>query len=274
MDVRARVGLLAEDLFGGRVGERPQELARRREAHALLHPEREAEVHQARCAGAIDDDVRGLQVAVDHAAPVSVCNGLYHAADQIQARVAIELVVAQPAVQRLALDQLHRVPRAPLVHAALVDTRNAGVLEAAGQVDLAFEALALLRVGAAAPREDLQRDVAVGRKLARDVDRALTAAVDLASDLVAGDAVAREQGRQACGLRHLGQLLEQAVLTALQLQRAATRLAAREVFDGNRIDGAAACACFELSSCEVSHHTATLGSSVGSATTWQRCTEL
>ena len=71
-DVRARVELVALDLLGRHVGRRPDHLARRRELRVSREELADPEVRDLGRQRRRQEDVRGLDVAVEHAALVRV----------------------------------------------------------------------------------------------------------------------------------------------------------------------------------------------------------
>ena len=136
VDVGAHVDLVrvAAELLGRRPVQRPDELARRRVAerglalgHDLL---REAEVEDARVAGRVDQHVAGLQVAMDHALQVRVLDRFAHLAEERERFADREAPVGEEAVEREAVDELHREPVPALGGRAAVehghDARDGG----------------------------------------------------------------------------------------------------------------------------------------------------
>jgi hypothetical protein len=110
-----------------------------------------------------DEDVPGLQVAVDDPLLVRVLDGVAHARDELEPLSHRELALARVPAERLAVDELHREkrlrPRTRVGGARLVDLRDARVLEQAENFTLALEALQPVRRGDAR-LQDLERDEA------------------------------------------------------------------------------------------------------------------
>ena len=175
---------LAARLLGRHVGRRAEEVAALGQVARHLHLARQAEVHQARVAALVDQDVGRLDVAVHQAVGVHVLQGagdLAHPAHGLGGRHAALLDARR---QGAALDQVHgevhataRLPH--LVHAG--DVRVAQARQAAG---LALEALEGAARDGLAGSQDLERQVAVEALLVHAVDHAHAAAAELLDQLV------------------------------------------------------------------------------------------
>jgi hypothetical protein len=149
----------------------------------------QAEVEDPELSLPVQDQVRGLDVAVDD--PVLVRVG--EPREQLQherqrgARVGPHARL-DPVLQVRALQQLERHERGAFVLAELVDDHDVRVLELGRGARLAQEAGAVVR--AAEPRRHhLERDLALERRVERAVDGAHRAVADLAQDRVASDAL-------------------------------------------------------------------------------------
>ena len=100
------------------------------------------EVGDQRAAVLGEQQVLGLDVAVDHAVLVGVLERLGRLAGDPERVVHGELPLPpQPVAERLALDVRHGEPELPGGLARVVDREDVGVLEAGGELDLALEAL-------------------------------------------------------------------------------------------------------------------------------------
>ena len=105
---------------------RPREILALRPADQLG----DAEVEQLRLAAGGDEDVGGLEVAVDHEVLVRVGHRVAHGGKQLQPLVQRQVVGLAVAVDRLALDQLHReVGQALLGDPAVHQPRDPRVLQ-------------------------------------------------------------------------------------------------------------------------------------------------
>ena len=170
VDVAPSVERLAARLLGGHVRRRPEEGAHpgpvegaaagsRRLGSAVLcrgvgglivELPREAPVHDGDLAPRPDHDVRGLDVAVDHAARVGVGDRLEHAEEDLDPPLEAEARVGERVaggellddrLERLALDVLHHEEVLPLfVDADVVNRDDVRVLHAPDRADLVDEA--------------------------------------------------------------------------------------------------------------------------------------
>src|SRR5581483_5949638 len=120
IQVAASVDRLAERLLGRHVLRRAQQSARQRAG--VLRQQRDAEVGEHYLVLIGDEDVGGLDVAVDDAAVVGVIERTYHVADDAL-RLGERYWLAQAPFQRVALDVLHHDVRRARdgVFAELVD---------------------------------------------------------------------------------------------------------------------------------------------------------
>src|SRR5947209_5812309 len=103
--------------------------------------QREAEVEQLHAAVARDADVLRLEIAVDDAGAV---RALQRGADLERHRPRLcrsERCAAEAIGERLALEELHREERAAALVVQIEDADDARVIEAAGDGQLAAEAL-------------------------------------------------------------------------------------------------------------------------------------
>jgi hypothetical protein len=77
---------------------------------------------------------------MDHAALVGVLNRATDPGKQLQDLILIILVREDKGVEMGAVDKLHGIEVKAVPYAAVIDLRDAGVLEAAGERDFAFKA--------------------------------------------------------------------------------------------------------------------------------------
>ena len=163
----------------------------------------DAEVGDHDATAGLDQDVGGLEVAVDHASGVRGDQTVTHRerdADRVRRgeRVGLAGPVgvarAQQVLEGRALDELHRDEVGARVLADVVGARDVRVADAPREPDLAAKILQVLRHAGDVAVEDLERDdIADG-----DVDGAIHRAHAAASDHTL-DAVA--PGVQAIALR-------------------------------------------------------------------------
>jgi hypothetical protein len=115
--VRARIDPLRIplDLLRAHVRDRPEDLARARERRprpqVLRRRARDAEVEHLRRPVLVDEDVRRLQVAVDHALLVRVVHGAAHLREQLDAARRAQPGRVGVLRERPAEDELHREER-------------------------------------------------------------------------------------------------------------------------------------------------------------------
>ena len=89
-----------------------------------------------------NQDVLGLDVAVDHPIPMRVIERLRDLPSVLQGFVDRELPLAlEPFAQTLALDERHREPQPPIGLAGIEHAKNVRVLEACGEADFLLEAI-------------------------------------------------------------------------------------------------------------------------------------
>ena len=167
---------------------------RRAERHAGLgHPrparlaggERDAEVGHQRLA-VVDQDVLGLDVAVDHAVPVGVVQRRSDFGGDPDGLRHRELLLAgEPVAERLALDEGHDVEQVAVGLARVEQRQDVRVLEVGRESDLGQEALGP-DDGGELRAQDLERHGAAVAKILRQVHRGHAARADLALETVAG----------------------------------------------------------------------------------------
>jgi hypothetical protein len=159
VDVAGRGQRLVEQLFGTRVFRCQRHQAGARGAgNARVERLGDAEVEQLRVAAAVDEDVAGLDVAMNDQRAVHRIDRGEHLQKQRDARARIQRVFAAPVVDAQAVDVFHDdVGLTRRGGAAVEHARDVRVIEP-GQ-ELAFAFGAADRVGIAEQaREDLDRD--------------------------------------------------------------------------------------------------------------------
>ena len=202
---------LAHGLLGAHVLRRAETQAGLR--HALtagsLHGERDAEVGHQRVS-ALQQDVLGLDVAVDHAESVRMLQRVGHLARDQQCLVHSELAIPlEPRAQRLARHQRHHVVEQPVDLARVQQRQDVRVLEPCGGANLGQEPLAAERrteVGV----QHLDRDVTLVTQVVGEVDRGHAALAEFTAHAVPVSEACREAGghvvhrRQAVPSPHWG----------------------------------------------------------------------
>ena len=200
IDVALDGSALARELLGRHVGGRPGDLGA---ALVVVDADGEAEVGDLRAAAAVDHDVAGLEVAVQHALVVRRGEARAHLARDLDRLVLGKPPdAAQERGQILAVDVLHGEEVPPLDLADVVDAADVGVRDAARVAHLGVEALDPGRLRGELRRQELQRDGLAELQVVGAVDLAHAAAADEADDAVAlgedrpgSKAAAIERGR-------------------------------------------------------------------------------
>jgi hypothetical protein len=185
---RADEVALVPDLLRRHVVRRADEVALGGEA-GRVDLERDPEVREARLSGRVDEDVRGLDVAVDDPAPVRLVEGEGDLADDRE-RLGLGERAAplEDAVDVDAVHELHGDVELALGLADVLDLHEVRVpAEAGDRPGLADEALARGGVGDLAP-EDLERAPAPEERVRGAVNRAHGPAPELGLDLVGPEA--------------------------------------------------------------------------------------
>ena len=134
----------------------------------------------------LEQNVLGLEVAVDHAVRVRVVERAGDGDRDADRFVDRQLLLAlEPRAERLALDVRHHIEEQPVGVARVEQRQQVRVLEVRGDLDLAEEPLDAEH-GAELRIEHLERDVAIVLEVAREIDGRHAAAPDLALENVRG----------------------------------------------------------------------------------------
>jgi hypothetical protein len=200
-DVGAVVDVAGLDLLGSHVVRRPQQLSLHRQVRGVEPGD--AEVGDLDLVVGGDQDVRRLDVAMDHAPRVGVVEGLGDLRHQIADESRREgLGALQQLLEVGPLDVLHG-DEADAVGAFVdhvVDGDDVRVREDAGALRFAHEAAAKLRqlvvLGREAGAKGLQRHQAADQRIARQVDDAHGPLADLLEDLVAAELLGFGRGHR------------------------------------------------------------------------------
>jgi hypothetical protein len=199
VDVGEVVDGIAPGLLGAHVGGRPHEHAARGDG-ALAAPRGQPEVDEdgaaaAQAAGlgaSLDEDVSGLQVAVDHAAAVGVIETVAERTEDAHDLVFVEGAAAQHAVEGFAAHELHDVVDETLLAPNPMDVGDVGVAKGGGQEHLGAEALVLPVAPALARVHELDGDLAVQRALQGAIHDAHAAATELIEEVQVVEGVGGE----------------------------------------------------------------------------------
>ncbi len=188
-DVGAGVGVLAAQLLGRHVGDGADGAAGVGQA-GLAGDLGQAEVGDADRAVGGEEDVGGLDVAVDDAAGVGSGEAVGGLGDDRQGLGWRERTAADPGAQALAAAEGHGDEHAAVLALAdVVDRADVGAVEGRGGPGFVDEALAGLGVVGELGREELEGHGAPELEVVGLVDDAHGAAADLSEDAVfaAGD---------------------------------------------------------------------------------------
>ena len=121
----------------------------------------QSEIGNARLAGVVQEDVRGFEVAVQHALAVRVVDGLGDLLDQYACLARGQWAIAHQLGQSLALDVIHREEGIALVLAHFVDGDDVGMLQARGGFGLRAKARYFRGAGEFARQNHFQRHDAI-----------------------------------------------------------------------------------------------------------------
>ena len=170
---------VARGLLRGHVAGRAQDRPGGGQRAVLGGPPRQAEIGDLRLAVAVDQDVRGLEVAMEE--PLAVCvvecasqGGNQPGRGSRIAHVGGPLLGQVPSVNELHAEEEHAV-----LVADLVDRHDVGVVQLAGQLGLAAKPCPLVGRRQRAGEDHLERDDPVQRDLPGLVDNPHPAPGDL-----------------------------------------------------------------------------------------------
>ncbi len=148
VDVGASVDVVAGDLLGRDVVDRPHQVAVVADPGLVGDPLREAEVGEVGMVGAVgagarvEQDVGRLHVPVDEAARVGRVERARHLGEDPDRLPRLEPAVPQPLLEVAALDVAHGDEEQLAGLTGFVDRDDVGVVDRGGELRLAQEALA------------------------------------------------------------------------------------------------------------------------------------
>jgi putative ABC transport system permease protein len=149
------------------------------------------------------DDVRGLQVAMDDPARVRGVERVGQLVAPLDRLFDRQRAVRQADVERAPLEQFHQQERAPLVIADVVERADVRMVQRRDDAGFAVEALERLGIVCQAGGQDLDRDVAIESSIPGAIDLAHPAGADRR-----GDFVRTKTGPTASGMPHyIGRML-------------------------------------------------------------------
>ena len=206
VDVAARVdGPFTHRLFGRHVLRRAEAQAGLRQPRAAdaLYGERNAEVGNERVA-ALQQDVLGLDVAMDDAEGMRGAEGVGHFARNQQRGLDGQLLLAlQSRAQRFASDERHHVIQQPVGGTTIEQRQNVRVLQARGGLDLAQKAPTAER-RAQVGVQHLDGHITIVLEIVREVHGGHATGAEFAVDAVAvgqrsGEALRRQTHAEPLG---------------------------------------------------------------------------
>ncbi len=181
--------LVGDDRHGRHVLRRPHHGARARQAAHRAHQLGEAEVGQHRSPVGVEQDVRGLDVAVQDAVRMRVAESARYPLQQRHHFLQVHRG-AHPFGERAALDQLEHEEGNPVLVAEVEDLEDVGMLETGDRPRLLLEPLAIGRFVGEDVGQDLDRHVAIEGGVVGAVDRSHAATTDSLQDPVRTEALA------------------------------------------------------------------------------------
>ncbi len=204
-DVRSRGELsrAAGGLLGRHVGRRADRRPRLGDRALPLQQAGQAEIGQVRFTAGVEEDVGGLEIAMEHAALMGVMDGAGERGQEHRrlARREGRLPVGQPLRQGGALHQLHRQEVPAVVLSDFVDGHDVGMVEAGGGAGFGLKAGDAFR-GAFLPGfNQFQGDQPPQAALPSPIHDAHAAARDFPEQLVIAEAVPGGRRRNRPGLR-------------------------------------------------------------------------
>ena len=162
-----------------------------------VDPLGQSEVGDVGLALAIEEDVRGLQVAVEDASLVRVMDGAGDIGQQPRGRAGVGGEFGQAIGEATAVDQLHAEIAVVAVGAHLMDGDDIGVVERGDGLGLEPEPPAVVVAGQPAGQDHLERHGAIQTQLAGREHDPHAAAGDLAGALMVTEVADGVAGRGA-----------------------------------------------------------------------------
>ncbi len=202
VEVGAAVELLAADLLGRRVVDGAERAGTAGRGRLLAEPPRQAEVREVAVAAPVDQHVGRLDVPVDEPPLVRRVERVGELLDDEERARRLEWPARELLLQIRAVHEPHRDVEPAGDLAGVVDRDDRRVVERGGEARLAQEALAEAHVPGELGREELERDGAVEREVARAIDDAHSTAAEQRLDPVTGQLLAHGEARLGPAAAH------------------------------------------------------------------------
>ena len=185
--VRRRTDLLPLRLLRRHIAGRPHHLTGVGQAAVAFELLRQAEVGHLGTSQRVEQDIRRLQIAVDHTFVVRIFDRIGHLADQLGRLAWRQRAVRDLRRQACPLHEPHAEEVLTVVLADLVDRHDAGMIEIGSGFGFQVEALDLVFARELPGQDHLERDGPVEADLPRPVYHPHAAAGDLAEQLVVAE---------------------------------------------------------------------------------------
>ncbi len=223
-DLAAVAGRLLGSHVTGRADDRPAVCEQRASLLVSVglvdgHPLGQAEIAHERVARAINENVRGFEVAVQQALAVCFADRATHGQQQLGRLARGERPLGNPAGERRSLDELHAEEGLPLVIADFIDGRHVRMVQPGCRLSLAAKPRQVGRGGQFAAKDHLERDDPSQADLPRREDDPHTAATDLFENLVIAERAAGARTSAADSVRSRRARLNRAPATRWQNPR-------------------------------------------------------
>ena len=183
VDVHRDAQGAAVGLLGSHVGRGAHQGPGLGVAGLAVHGLGDPEVRQEGLARLAEEDVLGLEVAVEDLGGVDLDQGLGDRGQEARGLVSLQRARAPETFLEGAGREVHDQVGSSLVDTALVDLEHVGVLDP--RRSLALELEASQRFGVEGGRDDLDRDLTPQLEVAGSIDRAHAASGQLAQEFVA-----------------------------------------------------------------------------------------
>ena len=176
---RAHLGVFAPRLLRRHVVGRAEHRACKGQFRVGVQQLGQAEVGDVRFVLCVEEDVRGLEIAVQHTVLVRKVNRLGHRPHTLRGTLRGEWSLAQPRTQAAARHEVHAVEVMPLVLTDFMDGHDAGMLQARRRCRLGAKARDVLGPRQRAGADEFDRHQPVQAALAGLINDAHTAPPDL-----------------------------------------------------------------------------------------------